>query len=80
MFQPSSWQASGYCSKLFCENILVKMKAIVSYALRNLFNFWLEKMGNFEYDRWVTKYAFNLSSELHIADLISKQDVCYIWS
>lgn len=56
------------------------MKAIVSYALRNLFNFWLEKMGNFEYDRWVTKYAFNLSSELHIAYLISKQDAFYIWS
>lgn len=50
------------------------MKAIVSYALRKLFSFWLEKMGNFEYDRWVTKYALNLSSELHIADLISKQD------
>lgn len=56
------------------------MKAIVSYALRKLFSFWLEKMGNFEYDRWVTKYALNLSSELHIADLISKQDACYIWS
>ena len=59
---------------------MVRMKAIVSYALRNLFNFWLEKMGNFEYHRWVTKYAFNLSSELHIADLISEQDACYIWS
>ena len=80
MFQPLSSQASGYCLKSFCKNILVRTKAIVSYAPRELFNFWLGKMGNVEYGRWVTKYVINLSSELHIADPIRKQGGCRIWS